>query len=98
MLKKDSLPLGVAMGFLAPLLSVLIYYFYKFYPTFSVMEFFEFLKDNKTQITAISVPCLLLNIALFTIYINSGRDKTARGIFVITLVYAIVSLALKFIL
>lgn len=98
MLKRDSLPLGFVMGFLAPLLSMLIYYFYKFYPTFSALEFFVFLKDNKTQITAISVPCLLLNIALFTLYINSGRDKTARGIFVITLIYAIVSLALKFIL
>ena len=98
MLKRDSLPLGIVMGFLAPLLSILIYYFYKFYPTFSVVEFFAFLKDNKTQITALSVPCLLLNIALFTIYINSGRDKTARGIFAITLVYAITSLALKFII
>jgi hypothetical protein len=98
MLKRDSLPLGFILGFLAPLLSMLIYYFYKFYPTFSLLEFFAFLKDNKTQITAISVPCLLLNIALFTLYINSGRDRTARGIFVVTLVYAIISLALKFIL
>jgi hypothetical protein len=50
------------------------------------------------MITAISVPCLLLNIVLFTIYINSHRDQTAKGIFAITLIYAIGALLLKFIL
>ncbi|MBL7735469.1 MAG: hypothetical protein JNL51_08420 [Chitinophagaceae bacterium] len=98
MLKKDNLKLGLLLGFLAPLLSVIIYYFYKFYPTFGIGDFFLFLGQNKTQISAISVPCLLLNIALFTIYINAHRDKTAKGIFVVTLIYAIASLALKFIL
>jgi len=86
------------MGFVAPLVSMLIYYFYKFFPTFNIGEFIVFLGENKTQITAISVPCLLLNIALFTVYINSHRDKTAKGIFTVTLIYAIVSLALKFLL
>ena len=98
MLKRDSLSLGLALGFLAPLISVLIYYFYKFFPTFNLGEFLRFLGENKAQITAISVPCLLLNIALFTFYINSHRDKTAKGIFTVTLIYAIVSLALKFLL
>jgi hypothetical protein len=54
--------------------------------------------ENKNQITAISVPCLVLNIALFTFYINTRRDKTAKGIFTITLIYAIGALLLKFIL
>jgi hypothetical protein len=57
----------------------------------------SFITANKTQITAVSVPCLVLNIALFTIYINSHRDKTAKGIFAVTLVYAIGALLLKFI-
>jgi hypothetical protein len=42
------------------------------------------------------VPCLVLNIALFTYYINTHRDQTAKGIFTITLLYAIASLAVKF--
>ncbi len=98
MLKKDNLRLGLLLGFLAPLLSLVVYYFIKFYPTFSVGDFFRFVAENKKQITAISVPCLILNIALFTIYINTHRDKTAKGIFAITLVYAIVALLLKFLL
>lgn len=98
MLKRDSLKLGLLLGFVAPLVSLVIYYFIKFYPLFSVNDFFTFIKQNKNQITAISVPCLILNIALFTIYINSHRDQTAKGIFAITLVYAIAALVLKFII
>jgi hypothetical protein len=96
--KRDSLKLGFLLGFLAPLISLVIYYFIKFYPLFTVSDFFMFLSTNKSQITAISVPCLILNIALFTIYINSHRDQTAKGIFATTLLYAITALLLKFLL
>jgi hypothetical protein len=86
------------LGFIAPLLSLTVYYFIKFYPLFSVKDCLEFIAANKNLITAISVPCLVLNIALFTFYINTRRDKTAKGIFAITLIYAIGALLLKFIL
>ncbi len=95
--KKDNLKLGLVLGLVAPILSLLIYYMWKFYPTFSLGEFFHYLLTNKPQITAVSVPCLVLNIALFTVYINSHRDSTAKGIFVATLLYAIVALLFKFI-
>jgi hypothetical protein len=98
MLKKDNLRFGMLLGFIAPLLSLTVYYFIKFYPLFSVKDCLEFIAANKNLITAISVPCLVLNIALFTFYINTRRDKTAKGIFAITLVYAIAALLLKFIL
>ena len=72
----------------------MVYYFAKFYPLISVGDFIYFVRTNKNQVTAISVPCLVLNIALFTFYINSHRDETAKGIFAITLVYAIGALLL----
>ena len=95
--KKDNLRLGLVLGLVAPIISLLIYYFIKFFPLYSLKEFFMFLKTNKPQITALSVPCLVLNIALFTIYINSHRDQTAKGIFAATLVYAILALLFKYI-
>ena len=98
MLKRDNLKLGLLLGFIAPLISLVIYYLVKFYPTFTVSEVLEYVLENKQLITAISVPCLLLNIVLFTIYINSHRDLTAKGIFAITLIYAIAALLLKFVL
>ena len=98
MFKRDSLKLGWILGFVSPIISLVIYYFLRFYPLFTVSDFFNFVSTNKSQITAISVPCLLLNIVLFTIYINSRRDRTAKGIFAVTLIYAIGALLLKFIL
>ncbi|HUP12110.1 MAG TPA: hypothetical protein VM187_07865 [Niastella sp.] len=97
MFKKDDLRFGMLLGFVAPLLSLIIYYFVKF-SAYSFLDFLAFVGSNKNQITAISVPCLVLNIALFTFYINTRRDKTAKGIFAITLIYAIGALLLKFII
>ena len=98
MFKKDNLRFGMLLGFIAPLISFIAYYFIKFYPVFSLADCLGFIGREKSQITAISVPCLVLNIALFTFYINTHRDKTAKGIFAITLIYAIAALLLKFIL
>ena len=95
--KKDNLRLGLVLGLVAPIISLVIYYLIKFYPTFSIKDFFDFMRTNKSQITAVSVPCLVLNIALFTYYINSHKDSTAKGIFAATLIYAIIALLFKFI-
>ena len=94
MFKKDNLRFGMLLGFIAPLLSFVAYYFWKFYP-YTLSDCFGFIAANKSQITAISVPCLVLNIALFTIYINTSRDKTAKGIFALSVVYGILILLLK---
>ena len=98
MLKKDDLRLGILLGFLAPLISLVVYYFVKFYPLFSVGDMMNAVAANKNLVTAISVTCLVANIALFTVYVNTRRDKTAKGIFAITLVYAIGALLLKYLL
>lgn len=94
-LKKDNIKLGLLLGLVAPIISLVIYYYVKFYPSFTIGDFLNFIRTNRNQITAISVPCLVLNIALFTFYINSHRDNTAKGVFVATLVYAILALLFK---
>ncbi|MDX2045746.1 MAG: hypothetical protein SFU87_03120 [Chitinophagaceae bacterium] len=95
--KRDNLRLGLILGLIGPLISVFGYYFIRFYPTFSFGDFMTALKTNKPLVTAVTIPCLLLNIILFTVYINTKRDQTAKGIFVITLLYAIAALLFKFI-
>lgn len=95
MLKKDNLKFGLLIGFLAPLISMVVYYFLRF-SEFSVTDVLSLMAREKNQITALIVPCLLLNIALFTFYVNTQRDKTGKGIFAITLVYAIAALLVKF--
>ena len=95
-LKKDNLKLGMLLGFLAPVLGVLGYYYFKFYPlNVTLKGFWDLLLDNRSFLTGISSIALIANAVLFTIYINTHKDKTAKGIFVITLIYGIAVLLFK---
>ncbi|HET9056961.1 MAG TPA: hypothetical protein VFN30_08960 [Chitinophagaceae bacterium] len=92
MLKKDNLRLGIILGIIAPFLGCVIYYFTKFFPTYGFLEFFEFLKRNRSLITVVVSLSLLANAAIFTLYINVQKDQTAKGIFIVTVVYGIAAL------
>jgi hypothetical protein len=92
--KKDNLKLGLIIGLIAPLLGLLVLYYLKF-SYFSFGEFLEFLFREKRLITSLGSLCLLANVIFFTIYINTHRDHTAKGIFATTCVYGIGILLLK---
>lgn len=92
--KKDNLKFGLALGLIGPLLGLIVIYFIKF----SAISFGDFIDEffhNNKLITSIGSLSLLANVILFTIYINTHKDSTARGIFIITLVYGIAILVLK---
>jgi len=94
--KRDDIKLGVILGLIAPLIGILLFKLYKF-SVFSFKEVFQFMivePGHKTLSVALSLS-LLLNALLFTLYVNSGRDKTAKGIFITTLVYGVSVLLLK---
>ena len=93
-LTKDNLRLGLVLGLIGPILGLVVVYFVKF-PSFSFQEFLEnFMNDNR-MITSIGSLSLLANAILFTIYVNTHRDDTAKGIFIVTLIYGIGILVLK---
>lgn len=94
--KKDNLILGLVVGVFAPALGLIIFKMYKF-NVFTFKETFQYLTVEpgfRTLSVALSLS-LLLNALLFTIYINSGRDETAKGIFITTLIYGLVVLSIK---
>jgi hypothetical protein len=94
--KKDSLQLGLIMGLIGPMLGlVIIYLVREDFRSLSFGEYLDFVFNDKRLITSIGTLSLLANVVLFTIYVNTRRDKTARGIFIITLVYGIAILILK---
>ncbi len=94
--KKDNLRLGLVLGLIGPLLGLVVVYFLRF-PSYSFKDFLDyFMKDHK-MITSIGSLSLLANAILFTIYVNTHRDNTAKGIFIITLIYGIGILVLKII-
>ena len=94
-LKKDNFVYGVFLGQIVPVLSFYGYYLWKF-SLYSFSDFLYALQGNKQLVTALTIPCLLLNIVLFTFHINGQRDKTAKGIFTVTLIYAVSALLFKF--
>ena len=97
MLKIDKYPLGVAMGSLAPILGIVLYYYIKVDPSvYSLREFIVFFFENPPMLTAVGSLSLIVNIVLFTLYINGKRDKTAIGIFIMTVLYGLIILYAKF--
>ena len=92
--KKDNLRLGLVLGLIGPVLGLIIIYFIQ-YSAFSFGDFLSMFFNTNRMITAIGSLSLLANVILFTLYVNTHRDLTARGIFIITLIYGIVILVLK---
>ncbi len=96
-LKKDKVLLGVILGFLSPVVGMYCFYLMKF-RALSFHDFFEYLMTWKTLLTSVISVSLVANAVVFTIYINTRRDNTARGIFIATCIYAIAAIIIKFIL
>lgn len=94
-MKRNSLLFGMLLGLFAPLLGMLTYYFWKFYPTYTIGDFFNVLYTNKSILSALSTFALFANVVLLTIYLNTRRDETAKGIFAISCFYAIGAIILK---
>ncbi len=93
-LTKDNLKLGLVLGLIGPVLGLIVVYFIK-YRELAFADFFELFINTKSMITAIGSLSLLANVVLFTLYVNTNRDHTAKGIFIITLIYGIGILLLK---
>ena len=98
-LQKDNLRLGLILGIIAPFFGMAVYYLWKFYPAgATISEFFHILGEQKPLITAFLSFSLFANAVVFTVYVNTRRDRTAKGVFIITCIYAVATLILKMIL
>lgn len=93
-MKKDNLKLGLILGFLVPVIGIFGYYLWKF-RLFTLNEFFQVLNMQKSLLSGIISIALIANAILFTLYINEHKDKTAKGIFIATCIYALITLGFK---
>lgn len=94
MFKKDDLKFGLILGFVAPFVGLFGYYFWKF-RLFTLSEFFQVLNMQKSLLSGIISVALIANAIVFTLYINQEKDKTAKGIFIATCIYALITLGFK---
>ncbi len=93
--KKDNFVFGLALGFVAPVVGFMIFKLYKF-QGLTLSEMLQWMKYNPNLITVSISVSLMANAILFTVYINGHRDKTAKGIFVLTVIYAVVAMIFKY--
>lgn len=89
----DNLWLGIAIGFITPIITLAIY-IAEFYPN----QFREMLYDN--MLVFFVVPkiislAVLPNLAFFMLFIYTNRYKTSKGILGATIVFAVVVFTLK---
>lgn len=96
MMVKDDLRLGLLLGFLAPVIGMLLYYLVQFRNAISFGEFIHIILLQSTLLTALVSISLVANAAIFTFYINKRLDKTAKGIFIATCIYGVASLIWRF--
>ena len=89
-LTKDSLRFGLILGFIGPLVGLIVVYRVKF-PSLSFTNFLDYFIHNNNIITF----SLLANALLFAIYVHFDKVQTFKGIFIITMVYGVGILLLK---
>ncbi|MEP7320033.1 MAG: hypothetical protein ABI921_14855, partial [Panacibacter sp.] len=93
-LKKNSFLLGIILGILSPVLGIVIFYFWKANGN-PFGYFLQVLLQNKALLTAAISFSLFINAAAFTWAVNTSKDKTARGIFLVTLILTIPAIIYK---
>lgn len=93
-MKKNKLVLGLVLGFILPMLGILLFYLWKSRST-PLLDFLSVALQNKSFLTAMISFSLFLNAIVFTYYINKRLDKTAIGIFIATCVYALPVVIIK---
>jgi hypothetical protein len=97
MMRKENYIIGVLMGLLLPFLGFFGFYEYRF-SLFTVQEFLELLNQQKSLLSAMISISLLINGAVLTYFFQKQQDKTAKGIFFSTCIYAIIAIACKWFL
>lgn len=94
-LRKDNFIYGLVLGLIAPMIGFLVYKLIKF-RMFSMEDMFHYLKSNPNLITTFISISLLANAILFTLYVNGRRDSTAKGLFLMTVLYAVIAMIFKY--
>ncbi len=96
-MRKDNYIIGVLMGLLLPFLGFFGFYQWRF-SLFSFQEFLELLNQQKSVLSAMISISLLINGVVLTYFFQKQQDKTAKGIFFTTCIYAIIAIACKWFL
>ncbi len=93
---KDNTIYGLVLGTFGPLLGVVGFYFWKL-RTANFVEYLQLLFSEKHFLTNVLTFSMFINIVIFTIFINTDKYKTGKGIFISSCVWGVVALVIKFV-
>lgn len=93
---KDNTKFGVLLGILGPFIAMVCFYFWKF-SAYPISDFLKFMFYERKILVGSLTFSLIANAITFTLFINKNKDYTAKGIFIMTMIWAVIIIALKFI-
>jgi hypothetical protein len=97
-LYQNNIFYGAALGLIGPV-SAILWYKQRVSDMISgpvsFKDTFKLLRYDPAQVTAIITFCLLANAAFFTLFMNGKRERTAIGIFIVTVLFAAIFMTLK---
>jgi hypothetical protein len=94
-MKRDSFPIGFALGFLFPVLAFALIYIFWFYDSMTLAQYVVYLRQRSATMAAVLSLSLILNLPIFFINIWGYRYNTARGVIFATMIYGAVIIYLK---
>ena len=95
MKKFDNIWVGAIIGVATSMISILVFYFLKFTDT-SLADYLKLLAQNRYLFAPIVSLAGVPNLAIFFIFINRDKYKSARGIILATFILVVVVLIIKF--
>ena len=94
--KINNIKLGLILGILAPILTMIIIYLVKFYG-YDLQELVDLLVSKRVFTKIVSL-CIIPNLALFFLFLNKYYYNTARGILMSTIIFALFVFITKIVL
>ena len=92
--KTNSMPFGVFLGIVLPLIAFSIFFLYNMDKFPTVNEFTYFLSGSKIFAALVSL-CVVPNLIIFFVFIRNNALKSARGVILSTFLFALVVVYLK---
>jgi hypothetical protein len=97
-MKRDVAVFGLIIGLILPLIGVnIVVYIFSLINGDHMSAYYSAFKNNHRAAATISTLGLLINLAPFIFYTGRRLDQTAKGIFIATVVYAVIIFLLKFV-
>jgi len=94
-LKFDNIILGICLGTIFPLIFIYCFFLFRFKSFMTFEEFINTVLVMKIYTKVLAVSIFAGNLTSFMLFLKINRLKTARGIFIVTVLYSIMVFIMK---